>query len=85
VHYYKTPSPKAVAQQKESGISRGLIRIIHQPGALVEESGSGLLKGDTVLVQVRAGLAAIPGKFDIAHSIILILAISQFTRFTGML
>jgi hypothetical protein len=71
VHHYKTPRPKAVAQQKESGLSPGLIRIVGQTGGLVEENGLSFLKGDTVFVQVRAGLATIPGKFDIAHSIML--------------
>jgi hypothetical protein len=52
VNHNQTPSPKAVAQQQESGLSPGLIGIIGQPGTFVEENGLGFLEGDSVLTQV---------------------------------
>src|ERR1035438_5003467 len=42
-----------------------------QAAALIQKSGLRLFKGDTVLCQISLSLATIPGKFNIAHSIIL--------------
>jgi hypothetical protein len=52
-----------------------MIRIVDQAGAVVEKDCLSFLERDTVLRDVGSGLSSIPGKFDIAHSIIL--AISQ--------
>src|ERR1035438_9156393 len=48
-----------------------MIRVIDEAGELVEENSLRFLEGDTVLRQVGASLVPIPGKLNIAHSIIL--------------
>lgn len=48
-----------------------MIRGVDQAGVLVQKDGLCLLEGNTVLYQVGSSLAAIPGKSNIAHSIIL--------------
>jgi hypothetical protein len=50
-----------------------VIRIVDQAGVLIQENSLSLLKRDAVLYQIRLSLAPIPGKIDIAHSIILAL------------
>jgi hypothetical protein len=48
-----------------------MIRVIHQAGVLVQKHSLCFLEGDPVLCQVGSSLAAIPGKLNIARSIIL--------------
>jgi hypothetical protein len=48
-----------------------VIGVVDQAGALVQENSLCFLEGDAVLDQVGSSLAAIPGKRNIAHSIIL--------------
>jgi len=69
---------KAVTQQQKSFFFIGMIRIVNQARLLIEKNGLSFVKGDAMLGKVRSGLPGIPGKFDIAHS--LILAISSATR-----
>jgi len=45
--------------------------VVDQAGALVQKNGRCFLERDTVLDQVGSSLTLIPGKLDIAHSIIL--------------
>ncbi len=62
---------KAVAQKHESFLIVRVIRIVDQAGVLVQKHSLGFLKRDAVLGKIQSGLAAIPGKFYIAHGIIL--------------
>jgi len=48
-----------------------VIWVIDQARVLVQKNGLCFLEGDAVLYQVGSSLAAIPGKFYIAQSIIL--------------
>ena len=76
--YHEAVRLKAVTQQQESFFFIGMIRIVDQARILIEKNSLSFLKGDAMLGKVRSGLPAIPGKFDIAHS--LILAISGAAR-----
>jgi hypothetical protein len=58
-----------------------VIRVIYQAGALIQKNSFCFLEGDAMLYQVGSGLAPIPGKLDIAHSIIL--AITAIQPFRG--
>lgn len=69
--YHEALRLKAVAQQQESFFFVGMIRIVDQARTLIEKNILSLLKGHAMLGKVRSGLPAIPGKFDIAHSVIL--------------
>jgi len=51
-----------------------VIRVIDQAGVFVQKNGLSFLEGNAVLHQIGSGLAAIPGKFYIAHSIILAIS-----------
>jgi hypothetical protein len=51
-----------------------VIRVIDQAGVFVQKDGLRFLEGDAVLHQVGLSLAAIPGKLDIAHGIILAIS-----------
>jgi hypothetical protein len=62
---------KAIAQKYESFFIIRVIRIVDKAGVLVQKRSLGFLERDAVLCKVQSGLAAIPGKFYIAHSIIL--------------
>ena len=48
-----------------------MIRVIDQAGAVVKKDSFRFLERDAVLCQVGSSLAAVPGKVNIAHSIIL--------------
>jgi hypothetical protein len=48
-----------------------MIWVIEQTGAIVEKYSLRFLEGHTMFLKVGLGLTPIPGKFDIAHSIIL--------------
>jgi hypothetical protein len=48
-----------------------VIRVIDQSGVLVQKNSPCFLEGDAMLYQVGSTFATIPGKFNIAHSIIL--------------
>ena len=62
---------KAVAKQHESFLILRMVRVIDQAGALVQKNGLCFLKGNAVFRQIRSSFTAVPGKLDIAHSIIL--------------
>jgi len=62
---------KAVTQQQKPVFIFGVIRIVDQASALVLENGLRLLERDSVPQQVGSRLVPIPGKLDIAHSIII--------------
>lgn len=51
-----------------------VIRGIDQAGVFVQKDGLRFLEGDAVLHQVGLGLAAIPGKLNITHGIILAIS-----------
>ena len=51
-----------------------MIRVVDQAGVFIQENGSGFLEGDPVLAFVGSGFTRVPGKFDIAHSIILAIS-----------
>jgi hypothetical protein len=67
-------SLKAIAQQDEPFFLLGVIRVIDQAGVFVQKNGPRFLEGNAVLYQVGLSLAAIPGKLDIAHGIILAIS-----------
>ena len=69
----ETSRLKAVAQQQESILIGGMIGIVNQTGALVQKDRLRLFEGHTVLGHVCSCLAAIPGTFYIAHSIMVAL------------
>ena len=58
-------------QQEKAFLCIRMIRVVKQPGALVEESSPGFLKRNAVLYEIGSRLCGIPGKLDIAHSNIL--------------
>ena len=62
---------KAVAKRHESFFILGMVRIINQAGTLVQKNGLCFLEGNAVFRQIRLSFTAVPGKLDIAHSIIL--------------
>ena|ERR1700733_1014760 len=62
---------KAIAQKHESFFIVRVIWIVDQAGILIQEHSLGFLERDAVLCKVQSGLAAIPGKLYIAHSIML--------------
>ena len=51
-----------------------MIRIIDQASVLVEENRLSRFKRNAMLGKVGSGLSPIPGKFNIAHSIILAIS-----------
>jgi hypothetical protein len=51
-----------------------MIGVVKQTGVFVQKNSLRFLKGDPMLCFVGSSLPAIPGKFDIAHSIILALS-----------
>ena len=67
----ETTRLKAAAQQQEPIFIPRVIRIVNQAGALVQKNGLRFLEGDAMLGKVGSSLTSIPGKLDIAHSIIL--------------
>ena len=71
----ETSRLKAVTHQQESFFFAGMIRIVDQTSALVEEHGFSFLKGDAVLSQIDSGLVWIPVESDIVHSIILAIPV----------
>ena len=71
---------EAIAHEHEALFVLGVIRIVDQAAALIQKGSLRLLKGDSMLRQVGTSLAAVPGEFDIAHSIIL--AIPPLRRYT---
>ena len=62
---------KAISQQQESILVLGMIRIVDQAGLLIEKNRLCLLERDAMLYEARSSLGPIPGKLDIATSIIL--------------
>jgi len=66
---------KTISEQDESLLFLGMVRVIEQTGAFVEKCSLRLLEGNAVLCQVGSRLAIVPGKFDIAHGIILAISI----------
>jgi hypothetical protein len=71
----ETTRLKAVAQQQEPVFIPRVIRIVNQAGALVKENGLRFLEGNAMPGQVGSSLTSIPGKLDIAHSIILAIEV----------
>ena len=69
---------KTISKQHEPFFFLRVIRIIDQAGVLIEKNSLRFLEGDAVLHQVGSSLAAIPGKLDIAHSIILAISASLY-------
>jgi hypothetical protein len=70
----QTSCQKAKAQHQEPLLLLlGVIRIVNQSGAIIQKNTLGFLKRDPMLRHVGPSLALIPGKFNIAHSIILAL------------
>ena len=67
----KTPRLDAIPKQQEPILIRGVIGIADQAGALIQKHRLRFLKRDAVLQQIGPRLTPVPGKFDIAHSIIL--------------
>jgi len=51
-----------------------VIRVIDQAGVFVQKDGLRFPEGDAVLHHIGLSLAAIPGKLDIAHGIILAIS-----------
>ena len=49
----------------------GVVRIVDQAGVFVKKHGLSLVERDAVLGDVGSRFTPIPGKLDIAHSIIL--------------
>ena len=62
---------QAITQQQESHFFFGMIRIVYQAGVLVQKNSLSFLERDTVFRDVGSGLSWVPGKGNIAHSIIL--------------
>jgi hypothetical protein len=57
-----------------------MIRIVDQAGVLIEKNGFRLLERDAMLCNVGPRLARIPGRLDIAHSIILAISGALWTE-----
>ena len=66
---------EAIAEEYEALCFLRVIRITDQASVLVQKNSLCFLERDAMLYQVRSSFAAIPGKFNIAH--IIILAISN--------
>jgi hypothetical protein len=66
---------EAIAEQHEALFFLRVIRIIDQASVLVQKKRSALPRKRRRALSVRSSFAAIPGKFDIAH--IIMLAISS--------
>jgi hypothetical protein len=84
----KTTCLKAETQQQEPILILGMIGIVNQAGIFVQEDRFRLFKGHAMLNEVGFGFAAVPGKFDIAYSIILALwepASDRHFRILGLL
>jgi len=68
---------KAVAQEHESFLFFGMIRVIDQAGAIVQKNGPCFVERNAVPGHVGPSLTAVPGKLNIAHSIILAISDAQ--------
>jgi hypothetical protein len=62
---------RAVSQEQEPVFIFRVIRVIDQAGALVQKNGLCLLECNAMFCMVGLGFMMIPGKCDIAQSIIV--------------
>lgn len=70
----QTSRLKTVSEEYEPLFFIRMIGIVEQAGVLVEKHGLGFFEGHAVFCQVGSGLANVPNKPDIAHSIILAIS-----------
>jgi hypothetical protein len=70
----QTACLKAVTQQYKSLLFLRMFGVIDQAGMLIKKSSLRLFERDAVLLEILLGLARLPGKFYIAHSIILAIS-----------
>ena len=74
MHHNQTTRLQAAAQKHEAILILRVVRIVNQAAAFVRKDSLGLLKRDTVLGEVGTRLAPIPGKLNIAHSIMIAIS-----------
>ena len=72
---YQTPCHQAIAEEKKSSLILGMIRIVNQAGMIVKKNRLCLLERDAMLNLVGTRFPPVPGKFNIAQSIILAISL----------
>jgi hypothetical protein len=74
MNHYEAARLKAVTQHQESFFIVRMIGIVNQAGALVQKNRLSFLERDAMLGNVGSGFTRIPGKLNIARSIILAIS-----------